>query len=96
VLPCAPGRNECLPHFAPSPRGLGGHLADRVGAEIVAAIHKLAQTPGLGHYREDLANEPLRFWAVRKYLIVYLGEKRPIEIVRILHSARNVQAILEA
>jgi plasmid stabilization system protein ParE len=69
-------------------------VADRIRDEIFDALHKLAQMPGMGHFRGDLAAEPLRFWHVRSYLIIYRGEKRPIEIVRVLHGARDVEAIL--
>ena len=69
-------------------------LADRIRAERVRGFHKLAQTPSLGHFRSDLADEPLRFRAVRQYLIIYQSEVRPIEIVRVLHGARDVRAIL--
>jgi toxin ParE1/3/4 len=68
--------------------------ADRIIDEIFAAFHRLGQTPGMGHFRSDLANEPLRFWHARNYLIIYRSEKRPIEIVRVLHAARDVQVIL--
>jgi toxin ParE1/3/4 len=68
--------------------------ADRIRDEIFDAFHKLAQMPGMGHCRRDLAAEPLRFWPVRSYLIIYRGAKRPIEVVRVLHGARDVQAIL--
>ena len=68
--------------------------ADGIRDEIFDAFHKLAQTPGMGHSRRDLASEPLRFWHVRSYLIIYRGEKRPIEFVRVLHGARDVPAIL--
>jgi plasmid stabilization system protein ParE len=68
--------------------------ADRLVDDLFKAFHKLAQTPGIGHFRSDLAAEPLRFWCVRRYLVIYRSEKRPIEIVRVLHGARDVQAIL--
>lgn len=68
--------------------------ADLVRDQIFEAFRKLAKTPGLGHFRSDLAKEPLRFWPVRSYLIIYRSEKRPIEIVRVFHGARDVQAIL--
>jgi plasmid stabilization system protein ParE len=32
---------------------------------------------------------------VREYLIIYRGEKRPLEIVRVLHGKRDVRALLE-
>lgn len=69
-----------------------GHIRD----ELFDAMRLLAQTPGMGHFRSDLAKEPLRFWLVRSFLIIYRGEKRPIEIVRVLHGARDVAAILES
>ncbi|MGD0410354.1 MAG: type II toxin-antitoxin system RelE/ParE family toxin [Verrucomicrobiota bacterium] len=68
--------------------------ADRARDELFGALRKLARTPGIGHFRSDLAGEPLRFWRVRSYLIICRGEKRPIEIVRVPHGARDVQAIL--
>lgn len=58
-------------------------------------MRKLAEFPGLGHVREDLAEEPLRFWAVYSYLIIYRSNQRPIEIIRVLHGAQDVRAILE-
>ena len=69
-------------------------LADRMLREIVAGFHAIAKTPGIGHLRNDLSPEPLRFWAVRKYLIIYRSDTTPIEIARVLHGARDVQAVL--
>ena len=69
--------------------------ADRIRDEIFPAFSKLARTPGIGHIRNDLAKEPLRIWHVRSYLIIYRGEKRPLEVARVLHGARDVQAILD-
>ncbi len=68
--------------------------ADRVRDEIFEAFGKLADMPGMGHLREDLAREPLRFWSVYSYLIIYRPESRPMEIVRVLHGARDVQRLL--
>ena len=69
-------------------------LADRMRDEIFAGIRKAARTPDLGHYRRDLADEPVRFWRVRKFLIIYRSEVRPIEIARVLHGNRDVETIL--
>lgn len=66
----------------------------RVVRELRAAAQKLATTPGLGHRRLDLAPEPLRFWQVYSFLIVYRPDRRPLEIVRVLRAARDVRAIL--
>jgi toxin ParE1/3/4 len=69
-------------------------LADRMRDEVFDGIRTAARTPDSGHFRRDLADEPLRFWRVRSYLIIYRSEARPIQVVRILHGARDVQAVL--
>ena len=68
--------------------------ADRVTAEIRSAILKLAKFPELGHLRRDLADEPLRFWRVHSYLIVYRPKRSPLEIVRILSGYRDIEKLL--
>ena len=68
--------------------------ARRVLEKIKDAIVLLAEMPMIGHLREDLTEEPLRFWPVYSYLIIYRFERKPLEIVRILHGARDVKSIL--
>lgn len=68
--------------------------ARKVLAQIQAACRMLAKRPQLGHLRTDLASEPLRFWPVHSYLIIYRPNSKPIEIVRVLHGARDLSAIL--
>jgi toxin ParE1/3/4 len=72
----------------------GGEVARRVLRRIKLAIERLAHSPELGHWREDLTNHPVKFWPVFSYLIVYLPEQRPLLIVRVLHAKRDVAAIL--
>ena len=69
-------------------------LADRMRDEIFGGIRAAALKPDIGHLRRDLADEPLRFWRVRKYLIIYRSETKPMQVVRVLHGARDVQAML--
>lgn len=70
--------------------------AERVLAELRAAMRRLAQSPGMGHVREELTdNETLKFWPVYSFLIVYRFTTRPIEIIRVLHGKRDVRRILE-
>lgn len=52
-------------------------------------MQRIAGTPGLGHLREDLADEPLRFYPVWSYLVIYRLTD-PIQVVRVLHGARDV------
>jgi antitoxin ParD1/3/4/toxin ParE1/3/4 len=49
----------------------------------------------MGHLREDLTDEPVRFWSVYSYVIVYDPETQPLQILRILHGARDVRRVLD-
>ena len=71
--------------------------ANRVEVAIHAACSFLADTPLAGHIREDLTALPLRFWLVqpyRNYWIVYNPEKKPLQIIRIIHAARDLPRLL--
>ena len=68
-------------------------VADKVLADIYAAMDKVAATPGLGHLRDDITTLPVKFYRVHRYLIVYKPSK-PVGIIRIIHSSRDVGAIL--
>lgn len=50
--------------------------------------------PGLGHLREDLTDEPLRFWPVHSYLIIYRPGRTPLQIVRVLSGYRDIRDLL--
>lgn len=71
-------------------------VADRIRDELFQAMKKLGEKPGLGHFRSDLSSEPLRFWLVRNFLVIYRSELQPIQIVRILHGSRDIQTLLES
>ena len=68
--------------------------AERVRQELHNAIHSLVDTPGKGHLREDLTDKAVRFWRVRSYLIVYRPDTDPLEIVAVLHGARDIPRLL--
>lgn len=68
--------------------------ARKVLAELRRAMERLAELPELGHLREDLATELLRFWPVYSYLIVYRPDAQPLAIVRVLSGYRDVAEIL--
>ncbi len=59
-------------------------------------MRKLADMPGMGHIRKDLVDESLRFWSVYSYLILYRPDSRPLQVIRVLHGARDVETILES
>ena len=56
----------------------------------------IGERPDLGHFRRDLTDKPVRFFAVRDtYLIVYDPASMPLEVIRVLHGARDVSAQLD-
>lgn len=68
--------------------------ADRVLDALESAAVRLAKSPGIGHWRDELADKRHRFFLVHSYLIVYRHETKPLQIVRVLHAARDVQSLL--
>jgi toxin ParE1/3/4 len=61
--------------------------ADKLLDHIEAVFVLLAEYPTLGPARPDLAPE-LRYFVVRKYLILYQQTAGGVEIVRVVHGAR--------
>jgi antitoxin ParD1/3/4 len=71
--------------------------ADRVENAVFQACDLLTDSPLAGRTRKELTPLPVRFWVVQpytNYLIVYDPETSPLQIIRILHSARDVPALL--
>lgn len=66
--------------------------ADRLVAAIEAKCSYLAGSPGLGRPREDLA-PGLRSFAVRNYVIFYRPLEDGIELIRVLHGAREIRGV---
>lgn len=68
--------------------------ADRWIGKLFDAFEALAQTPGMGHKREDLTQHPVLFWPVGSYLVIYRADRRPIEIVAVTQGSRDIPAFL--
>jgi toxin ParE1/3/4 len=68
--------------------------AERLRSEFYRALQRLARSPGIGHYHEELLDRHYRFWNFYSYVVCYVWEKRPIEIVAIVHGARDLAAFL--
>lgn len=68
--------------------------ADRVLEALNNAMTKLAKSPGIGHCREELTDKRHRFYLVYSYLIVYRNVTKPLQVIRVLHAARDVQSLL--
>jgi len=54
----------------------------------------LASFPQMGRSREDLGAE-LRSFPVKNYLVIYRPVKERIEIVRVVHTARDLKALFK-
>jgi toxin ParE1/3/4 len=66
--------------------------ADRLIARIFDECQKLGEMPGIGHYREDLLDQRHKFWSIWSYLIVYRWKAKPIQVIAIVHGARDLDA----
>ena len=71
-------------------------MANRIESAIRDKIVLLAKTPGAGHWRGDLTEQAVKFFPIYSYLIVYRPETKPLQVVSILHSHRDVGKILNA
>ena len=73
----------------------GSPAARRILVAFIEAFRMLARAPAIGHKREDLAEDrPVFFWPVRDYLIVYRRRRKLIEIVTVVHGARDIASVL--
>ncbi len=63
-------------------------------SRLQKGVRKVADHPEMGHFREELAPKPVRFWRVQAYLIIYRPDTKPIEIVRILNGFRDIPNLL--
>jgi plasmid stabilization system protein ParE len=69
--------------------------AERVVDRIETAFEKLADAPGIGHFREDLLDQRYRFWSVHSYLIAYRWDVKPIQIIAVVHGARDLEVFFD-
>jgi toxin ParE1/3/4 len=65
--------------------------ADAFLDRIDQKFRTLAQRPGLGRARDELA-EGLRSFPVGRYVVFYRPLPEGVEIVRVLHGARDLTA----
>ncbi len=52
----------------------------------------------IGAKHPDVSPLPLRFWAVSRfpnYIIAYLPDTKPLEVVAVLHGMRDLKNVLQ-
>jgi plasmid stabilization system protein ParE len=67
----------------------------RVHERFIGIFELLAENPDAGHCRDDLTSRPVRFFPVYSYLVVYLADASPVQVVRVLGGAQDVESILK-
>ena len=67
--------------------------SDRWVARISEIFNRLAEMPGVGVARPDLSPD-LRLFPFGKYVVLYRQVGPDVEIVRVLHGARDWQTLL--
>ncbi len=68
--------------------------SDAFAALIDSKLQALARQPNMGRSRSELATD-LRSFVVGRYVIFYVPHSEGVEIVRVLHGARDIEAILQ-
>ncbi len=67
--------------------------ADRFNDLLLRKFKLIAHQPKIGRVREDLGPN-LRSFSAGNYIIFYRQIKKRVEIIRILHGARDIEEIL--
>ncbi len=68
--------------------------ADRAIDGLIAKFDLLAQNPKMGRLRPELGRS-LRSFTERRYVVFYRLIPEGVEIVRVLHGARDIESIFE-
>jgi antitoxin ParD1/3/4/toxin ParE1/3/4 len=81
-------------------REIVDYVADRSPQNAIKVVQRLydefdriADLPGIGHTREELKDDTLRVTTVYNYLIIYDPTRKPLEILRVVHGARELWPI---
>ncbi|MEE9394834.1 MAG: type II toxin-antitoxin system RelE/ParE family toxin [Planctomycetota bacterium] len=77
-------------------RDFGVRVAERVLDRIESAFELLAESPGIGHSREDLTTDDrIQFWTVGPTLIAYRPGIDIVEILIVERGERDWERLLE-
>jgi toxin ParE1/3/4 len=68
--------------------------ADRMVDAVLAASRMHARFPNIGQSRDDLQSG-LRCFVVSPYVVYYRPVKSTIEVIRVLHGARDISNLIE-
>jgi plasmid stabilization system protein ParE len=71
-------------------REAGVNVCQSVVEEFERSLRLIADNPRVGHTREDLVPDPVRFWRVFRYFIIYYPDEKPLLVARIVHAQRDL------
>ncbi len=94
ILLAEPARDDVLALWEHAAEVAGLAVADRVVADFRAALRRLARTPAIGHARPELTPLDVRFYRVHAYLVVFRVAGRHLQVLRVLHGARDLSWLL--
>ena len=71
-------------------------VAERVFEQLVSTFERFAESPGIGHHREDLTrDDQIRFWSVGPSLIAYRARTvSTVEILIVERGERDWEQVL--
>ena len=64
--------------------------ADRLRSEFYQGLQLLGRSPGIGHYHDELLSRKYRFWNFYSYVVAYVWEAKPIQVISIVHGVRDL------
>ena len=64
--------------------------AERLRSEFYEKLQSLGRSPGIGHYHEELLSRKYRFWNFYSYVVAYVWETKPVQVISVVHGARNL------
>jgi plasmid stabilization system protein ParE len=70
--------------------------AERLRVEMYEAFQRLGQSPGIGHYHDELLDRRYRFWNFYSYVVCYIWARKPVQIVAVVHGARDLAVLLSS
>ena len=68
--------------------------AERLRLEFYDCFRRLAQSPSIGHYHDELLDRRYRFWNFYHYVVCYVWGQKPIQVIAVVHGARDLGAFL--
>ncbi len=68
--------------------------AERLRSSLYKALARLGSLQGIGHYHEELLDRRYRFWNFYPFVVCYAWQNKPIQIVAVVHGARQLAAFL--